>query len=146
MKSGKIHDLTPGVPLAASQAEGLVAPDKEILAGGSYMELDVNIDGRSLSIPMEDPFRIDLEDTMRKIEAFASSGKSVLDGLDIRGLIPLMIKGIAGCERGCPADAKGVVSTGYAKFELQYIEGGILSAKAFTADGKTLHLKMFPDF
>jgi hypothetical protein len=110
------------------------------------MELDVNIDGRSLSIPMEDPFRIDLDETVRKIEAFASSGKNTLDGLDIRGLIPLMIRGVGGCERGCPADAKGVVSAGYAKFELQYIEGGILSAEAVTADGKALHLKMFPDF
>jgi len=110
------------------------------------MELDVNIEGRSLAIPLEDPFRIDLDETVKKIDSFASSGGTTTDGLDIRGLIPLMIKGIAGCERGCPADAKGVVSAGYAKFELQYIEGGILSAKALTADGKTLHLKMFPDF
>lgn len=66
--------------------------------------------------------------------------------LDVRRLIPKMIKGIAGCEQGCPANAKGLVSDGFMSFELQCIEGGILSASASIGNGKMLWLKMFPDF
>lgn len=69
-----------------------------------------------------------------------------LGSLNIRGLIPKMVKGIAGCEKGCPADAKVLVSRGVTDFELEYIEGGILSATAKTADGTVIFLKMFPDF
>ena len=83
---------------------------------------------------------------VKKIDAFASSKGINFDNLDIRGLIPKMVKGIAGCERGCPADAKGLVSRGVSDFELEYIEGGILSATAKTADGTAISLKMFPDF
>lgn len=67
-------------------------------------------------------------------------------GADIRGLIPAMVKGVAGCEHGCPADAKGLVSKGFKDFELQYIEAGILSACRSTGDGRFFYLKMFPDF
>ena len=45
-----------------------------------------------------------------------------------------------------PADAKGLVSKGFKDFELQYIEGGILSARRLTGDGRFFYLKMFPDF
>jgi len=57
-----------------------------------------------------------------------------------------MIEGIAGCERGCPANAKGFVARGFKSFTLQYIEGGILSAHTSVDNGKSLTLKMFPDF
>jgi hypothetical protein len=80
------------------------------------------------------------------IKNFASSKGITLDNLDIKDLIPKMVRGIAGCEKGCPADAKGLVSRGVRGFELEYIEGGILSATAKTADGKVIYFKMFPDF
>ena len=83
---------------------------------------------------------------MKKIEDFASSKGVDLGSLDIKGLIPKMVKGIAGCEKGCPADAKGLVSRGVRDFVLEYIEGGILSATAKTTDGTVISLKMFPDF
>lgn len=83
---------------------------------------------------------------LKKIDALASSKNITLADLDIRGLIPRMVKGIAGCERGCPADAKGLVSRGVNGFELAYIEGGILSATAKTSDGTAVSIKMFPDF
>ena len=47
---------------------------------------------------------------------------------------------------GCPADAKGFVSRGFQNFRLEYIEGGILSAKAQATDGKELQIRMFPEF
>jgi hypothetical protein len=57
-----------------------------------------------------------------------------------------MIRGIAGCERGCPANAQDLVSSGHKGFDMQYVEGGILTARIVTADGSVLSLKLFPDF
>ena len=110
------------------------------------MVLDVIIDSDSLSIQIENPFHLDIADLVGRIAAFASSKGVTTDGLDIGGLIPKMIKGIAGCEHGCPADAKGLVSRGFQDFQLQYIEGGILSARTSVGNGTPFYLKMFPDF
>ena len=57
-----------------------------------------------------------------------------------------MVRGIAGCERGCPADAKEFVRRGFKEFSLAYVEGGILTAKAVIGNNKELSIKMFPDF
>jgi len=110
------------------------------------MELDIKIGSDSLSIPISNPFQLELDSMLEAIKNFASSKGSRLDNLDIKSLIPKMVKGIAGCEKGCPADAKGLVSRGVNDFDLAYIEGGILSATAKTADGKAISIKMFPDF
>ena len=110
------------------------------------MELDMKIGSNSLAIPINKPFQLELDPMMKKIADFASSIGADLGGLDIKGLIPKMVKGIAGCEKGCPSDAKGLVSRGVSDFELKYIEGGILSATAKTNDGTVISLKMFPDF
>lgn len=110
------------------------------------MLLDVTIGKESLSIQIDDPFHIDLDSFVGRIENFASKNGTSISGLDVRNIIPKMIKGIAGCEHGCPANAKGFVAAGFDRFNLEYIEGGILSASAKAGDGKVLHLKMFPDF
>ncbi len=110
------------------------------------MILDVVIDKDSISIEITDPFHLDLDGIVGKIDQFSSSKGISIAGIDVRGLVPAMIKGIAGCERGCPADAKGLVSKGFKDFELQYIEGGILSARRSIGDGRLFYLKMFPDF
>jgi hypothetical protein len=109
------------------------------------VELDIKIGSGSLSIPISKPFQLELASMMKQIEDFASSKGVDLGSLDIKGLIPKMVKGIAGCEKGCPSDAKGLVS-GRQHFTLEYIEGGILSATAKTADNTIISLKMFPDF
>jgi hypothetical protein len=82
----------------------------------------------------------------RRINEFLASRETELNGLDLRGLLPKMIKGTVGCEAGCPSDAKGFVSRGFQRFELAYIEGGILSAKAATPDGRGLQIRIFPEF
>jgi hypothetical protein len=110
------------------------------------VELDIKIGSSSLSIPIDKPFQLELDSIMNKIGAFASSNGADLGGLDIKGLIPKMVKGIAGCEKGCPADAKGLVSRGVRDFALEYIEGGILAATANTTGGTPIHIKMFPDY
>ncbi len=110
------------------------------------MELDVKVAGKSLSIPIPDPFRLDVESTVVKIETFLSAQGAATTGLDFRGLVPKLVKGIAGCEGGCPADAQNFVSRGFTNFKLAYIEGGILQAQAKSADGREISLRMFPDF
>lgn len=113
------------------------------------MLLDITIGKDSLSLQIDDPFHIELDDFVSRIEDFASPKGINVSALDVRNIIPLMIKGIAGCEHGCPADAKGFVRKGFKGFSLEYIEGGILSAVAEIEKGKdqkSLTLKMFPDF
>ena len=110
------------------------------------MELDVRIDKESLSITIDDPFRLDMDYINGKISRFLAEKGLALNGLDLQGLLPRMVKGIAGCEAGCPSDAKRVVQKGHQNFKLDYIEGGILSATAPIGQGKILLLKLFPDF
>lgn len=110
------------------------------------MVLEIVVGNVSATIPTVEAFRHDLDDIVARIEQFAETQGTDLAALDVRGLIPAMIKGIVGCERGCPADAKGLISRGYKEFDLQYIEGGILTARAMTVDGRPLYIKMFPDF
>lgn len=110
------------------------------------MELDVRIDKSSISIPIKNPFQLNIDEIIEKINGFAMENCTNIDDLDIQGLIPRMVKGIAGCESGCPANAKKLVEKGFKNFKISYIEGGILSAEANAKDGKILTLKMFPDF
>lgn len=110
------------------------------------MELDISIDEDSISIPISNPFRLDVDAIAEKIEDFVSSKGLKLNGFDVKGLLPKMVRGIAGCEGGCPANALELVNSGFKNFNLAYIEGGILTAKAEMENGKVLNLKMFPDF
>lgn len=110
------------------------------------MELELSMNKKEVSITIDNPFRPDLAVIVNRIDQFLLSQGAKLNGLDVRGLLPHMIKGIAGCEAGCPADAQRVVSRGYENFSLQYIEGGILTATAKLAEGGLLSLKLFPDF
>lgn len=110
------------------------------------MILELVVDGDSVTIPIAEPFNPDFKDILSRIEGLAASKGADIGSLDMKGLILEMIRGIAGCENGCPADAKRLISRGYSGFDLQYIEGGILTARAATGDGRPVHLKMFPDF
>jgi hypothetical protein len=110
------------------------------------MELEVMIGKDSLAIPIENPFQFDMDDIVSQIEHFTLSKGTSLAGLDVRGLIPKMVRGIAGCERGCPSNALDLVDKGFKKFKLAYVEGGILTAKAEAETGNVLFIKMFPDF
>jgi hypothetical protein len=108
--------------------------------------IEVIIEGSSEEIQIEQAFRPDLDDIVSRIGQFATFKGADISGLDVRGLISEMIRGVVGCERGCPADAKGLITRGYKGFNLNYIEGGILTAHSIEGNGKSLHLKMFPDF
>ncbi len=110
------------------------------------MVLDVIINKVSVSVPIDKPFQPDLDAIHSQIERFASSKGIDIADLDVKGLILKMIKGIVGCERGCPANAKDLESTGHKGFEVRYVEGGILTAHIMIADGGIFYLKMFPEF
>jgi len=110
------------------------------------MILDVILDKDSLTIDIGNPFQLDLDSVVEQIEEFSASRNITLSGVDLKGLIPRMIRGIAGCESGCPANAKGLVERGFKNFDIRYIEGGILSAQVTIRDEKTLALKIFPEF
>jgi len=83
---------------------------------------------------------------LARIAQFASSKGISVDGLDLGSLIPKMIRGIAGCEGGCPSNAKRLAQAGFRDFIKNYIEGGILSARIDIGNGRLLTLKAFPDF
>lgn len=110
------------------------------------MVLDVIIDEDSTTVEIGNPYRVDLSSVISQIGRFASSKGADISGLGVGDLIPQMIRGVAGCEHGCPSNAKDLVSRGFRSFELQYIEGGILSARAPIGAGRFFNLKMFPDF
>jgi hypothetical protein len=110
------------------------------------MDLDVSIDQDVLTIRIENPYKLNIEDIMGKINSFANAKGANINDIDIKGLIPKMVRGIAGCESGCPANALQLVQTGFKNFKLSYVEGGILVAKTATKDNKSLELKMFPEF
>jgi hypothetical protein len=110
------------------------------------MIIDAAINDESITVQVDNPFRLDMDSVINQIERFADAKGAELSGLDLKRLIPGMIKGIAGCEKGCPANAKGLVSRGFDGFDLKYVEGGILSARSTLKNGGTFELKMFPDF
>lgn len=110
------------------------------------MELSVAINENFLSFPLPDPFRADLDGIVKQVEALASASGYSLAGLDIKNLIQRMIRGVGGCESGCPANALDMVRRGFSGFQLQYVEGGILTATHSGGKDKVLRLEMFPDF
>lgn len=110
------------------------------------MEIDISIGSQSYSLDVEDPFKFDTVKDTRGIIDFGSKQGVDFSALDIENLIPRMIRGVAGCENGCPSDAKSLVSDGFGSFNLSYIEGGILSAAQTLDDGKEVSVKIFPDF
>jgi hypothetical protein len=110
------------------------------------MDIDITIGGETLNLHIENPHRFDVGQVMNSINELGKQFGADLVPLQINRLIPKMIRGVAGCEGGCPSDAKGLVRDGFGNFELSYVEGGILSAVCMLENGKDLTVKVFPDF
>ncbi|MBF0519779.1 MAG: hypothetical protein HQK92_08655 [Nitrospirae bacterium] len=110
------------------------------------MELDVTIGSNSLGIDIENPYKFDTRAATDKIVRFGQENGEDISALRIDTLITKMIKGVAGCEHGCPSDAKGFVSRGFGHFKLGYIDGGIISAVHELNNGRSITLKLFPGF
>lgn len=110
------------------------------------MELDVRMNDKSIAITIENAYRPDIVAMSDRIARFAAEQGAQVGNLDLPGLLPRLIRGVVGCEEGCPANAKELVEQGYRNFDLKYVEGGILTATARTQNGSTLALKLFPDF
>ncbi len=110
------------------------------------MDIDVRIDNESLSVNIDDPYNFDVAAVTSDILDFGRKHEFDLSPLNLDGLIPRMIRGVAGCEGGCPADAKNLVREGYGGFNLSYVEGGILTANKSLDNGHAIEVKIFPDF
>jgi len=110
------------------------------------MDIDISINGKSLTINIENPFRLDVSRVMNNIIDFGSKSGIDLSSYELDKLVPIMVRGVAGCEEGCPSDAKGIVREGFGNFNLSYVEGGILKAFHSLKDGGALEIKVFPDF
>jgi hypothetical protein len=110
------------------------------------MDIDIMIDDKSLTVSLENAYRFDLVKLMENVTNFGAGEGADVAGLKIEKLIPRMIKGVAGCEGGCPSDAKSFVKEGFGNFSLSYVEGGILKAEQLLNNGKNLQIKVFPEF
>jgi|Deesub1362B_J571_1020462.scaffolds.fasta_scaffold00061_97 hypothetical protein len=108
------------------------------------MEIEVRVGNESLTLHVDNPFRINPEELSSQIKRHFS--RFNIDNMDIEGLLPKMVRGVFGCEEGCPADAKRLVSEGYKDFQLEYIEGGILSASCKVNEKDIFSIKVFPEF
>jgi hypothetical protein len=110
------------------------------------MDIEIKINDASLGLEIENPHRVDMTAVMAKVEEFAKAAGAALPSSDVMKLIPRMIKGVKGCEGGCPSDAKSLARNGFVSCRIEYVEGGILTATRKLDDGKTLEIKIFPDF
>jgi hypothetical protein len=110
------------------------------------MDIDVTIGREAFSLHVDNPYRLDAANTARRIRDFAQKQGIDINGLDLDGLIRSMVSGVFGCEEGCPADAKRLVSQGYETFQLQYTEGGILSATCTVGNSGQVTIRIFPNF
>lgn len=110
------------------------------------MDIDVKVDNESHSVSIDDPYKFDSVPVFREIIFFGDRCGIDFIPLQIDKLIIRMIRGVAGCEGGCPADAKSLVREGFGEFKLEYVEGGILTATHQNDSGKKIEVKIFPDF
>lgn len=110
------------------------------------MDIDVKINTESLHIEVENPYKVDVQQVSKEVHEFGGKFGLDLKPLDIENLIPRMIRGVAGCEGGCPSDAMRMVREGFGNFKLEYVEGGILTAAQTLENGTPVEIKLFPDF
>lgn len=109
------------------------------------MEIGVYLKGNSKghAIPLPDPRNADAKEISEKINTFAKEHGLDITKLDVIGLIPKMIRGVLGCEHGCPSTAKSLVRCGHHGFFLEYIDGGVLNAMT---EERELSIKLFPSY
>ncbi len=110
------------------------------------MDIDVSIGKESLTVNIENPYESDMSSAVESIVDFCMKLGIDVTALELEKLIPRMVRGVAGCEGGCPSDAKSLVSEGFRNFSLSYVEGGILSAVHNLGNGKSFSIKVFPEF
>ncbi len=110
------------------------------------MDIDISIGNELLTLKIDNPHKFDLKSVTNNIVEFGTKLGIDLTALKTDKLIVSMIRGVAGCEGGCPANAKNLVRQGFEDFDLSYTEGGILSAVHTFEDGNSLNLKIFPEF
>jgi hypothetical protein len=110
------------------------------------MDIDISIGNESLSLNVDNPHRFNVRTVINDVVSFGNKEGVDFNLLDVERLIPKMVRGVAGCEAGCPSNAQSVAREGFGNFRLEYVEGGILTATQALENNKTLQIKIFPDF
>jgi len=110
------------------------------------VDIDFSYNGQSLPIEVSDPHKMNTGEVIGRIRDFLARSNEHVDRLGLEDLLPKMVRGIAGCEGGCPANAQALVRAGFKEYDLEYIEGGILTARLELGVGRAVEIKMFPDF
>ncbi|RMD51713.1 MAG: hypothetical protein D6828_06815 [Nitrospirae bacterium] len=112
------------------------------------MDIEISYKGDSHHIEVENPYKMDAKAVSKEMEEFLNQHglkKDEIKDLNIAELLPKMVRGVAGCEAGCPANAYSLVKSGVGSYKLKYIDGGILTAYTPVKDG-TIEIKVFPGF
>ncbi len=110
------------------------------------MDIDIQVGSESFSFEVDNPFNFDVDKAVKDVINASNEAGHDISTLGIEKLVARMIRGVAGCEGGCPADAKTLVHTGFGNFNIEYVDGGILSASDTLKDNTPLEVKVFPGF
>ena len=114
------------------------------------MDIEISYGNDSLHLEVENPHKMNSAKVAQQITDFLQKkgiDKANIEVLSLVELLPKMVRGVAGCESGCPANAYSLVRSGFLKYKLEYIDGGILTANHGVHNGKgMITIKVFPDF
>lgn len=110
------------------------------------MELDVSINRKSVSIPIENPFRLDMEGIIVRIEELAAVEGVKINGLDVRGLLPLMVKGLRGAKRAARPTLSGLSHAASAVFLYNISKAGYSLPQPEWMEEPSFHLNCFRIF
>jgi hypothetical protein len=114
------------------------------------MDIEIKYGEESLHVEVSNPYKMDAVSVAKKMAGFLGNhgfDSSEIDQLYLPELLPKMVRGVAGCESGCPANAYSLVRSGFKSYKLEYIDGGILTAKNVLKNGQApVVIKIFPDF
>lgn len=114
------------------------------------MDIEISYGSNSLYLEVGNPYKMNSAKVAQQLTEFLQQNgvdKENIGELSLVELLPKMVRGVAGCEAGCPANAYSLVRNGFLKYKLEYIDGGILTAKHGVKNAEDMiTIKVFPDF
>ena len=114
------------------------------------MDIEISYGGDSLYLEVGNPHKMNTPKVAKQLAGFLQQNgvdEGNIKELSLAELLPKMVRGVAGCEAGCPSNAYSLVRSGFQKYKLEYIDGGILTAKhGVSSSADMITIKVFPDF
>jgi len=114
------------------------------------MDIEISYGSDSLYLEVGNPHKMNSTKVAQQLAGFLQQNRvdeGSIKELSLVELLPKMVRGVAGCEAGCPANAYSLVRSGFLKYKLEYIDGGILTAKhSVSSSADIITIKVFPDF